>query len=75
MNIQEAVKIAIKTDSVMYRDTSRRDYADRYATIKPTNSYDACILIANQGQKRKSCRHWNPTADDLMANDWKVAKE
>lgn len=75
MLIHEAVRKAMKQDKEIYRQSAKRDYPDRYATIKPTNSYEACLLIINTENKKKSCRNWNPTADDLMANDWEVAME
>lgn len=75
MKIHEAVKKAIKQNGEIYRSSTRDKHADVYTTIKPTNTYDACLLIVNKGKEKKSCRHWNPTADDLMANDWEVTTE
>lgn len=75
MNIQEATKRALENDAEIYRESAKKQYSDVYATIKPTNSYDTCILIVNKDEKKKCCRNWNPTADDLMADDWSVIKE
>lgn len=73
MHINEAVKQALEVGGEIYRESAKLDYSDIYATIKPTNSYDTCILIimGAKGNKR-SCRNWNPTAEDLIADDWKV---
>ena len=39
--------------------------------IKPTNGYDACrILVFVCGELDSAIRRWNPSADDLMADDW-----
>lgn len=75
MKIHEAVRKAIKQNGVIYRSSAKAECAEVYATIKPTNTYDACVLIVNKGNKKKSCRNWNPTADDLIADDWEVTME
>lgn len=76
MNIQEAVKQALEDNKVIYRESAKGECADIYAVIKPTNSYDTCLLIVKSGKgDKKSCRHWNPTADDLIADDWKVLRD
>ena len=74
MNIQEATKKALKNNTEMYRKTVKNTDCGVYALVKPTNSYDACLLIVNTNGEKKSCRNWNPTADDLMADDWEVFK-
>ncbi len=61
---------------LMYRMSTRQANETRYGAIKPTNTYDACILVVmDKGIQTKSCRAWNPTADDLLADDWEVVKE
>lgn len=38
--------------------------------LQPTNSPDGCIVISGT---EKTLRHgWQPTAQDLMAEDWEV---
>lgn len=38
--------------------------------IQPTNSPDGCIIISDVAHSR---RHgWQPTAEDLAADDWEV---
>lgn len=76
MHIDEAVKQALEVGGEIYRESAKRDCADVYATIKPTNSYDTCILIVKTKKRdKRSSRNWNPTADDLIADDWQVIKE
>ncbi len=73
MNIQEAVKKALKTDGVIYRKSVRPEGEATYGAIKPTNSYDSCrLLVFRRGVPQRSCRAWNPTADDLIADDWEI---
>ena len=75
VRIHEAVERAMKENKEIFRKSAKYNCSDLYATIKPTNSYDACLIIVNKGNRRKSGRNWNPTADDLMANDWEVTTE
>lgn len=75
MFIQEAVKEAIKKGREIYRKSARNETLNVYATIKPTNTYETCLLTVHSESNEKSCRSWNPTADDLMADDWKVTTE
>lgn len=75
MNIQEAVKNALEGNMTIYRESAKGECEDIYAVIKPTNTYDTCLLVVKtiEGDK-KSCRSWNPTADDLIADDWEVLR-
>lgn len=76
MRIHEAVKQAIETSGRIRRTSAVAINASRHAEIIPTNSYDACLLIIVSDEKpEKSCRCWNPTADDLMADDWEIITE
>lgn len=77
MNIKEATNKAIKINGVMRRETVTRTYGDIFTVVKPTNSHDLCILIVVQegGKKIRSASCWNPTADDLTANDWTVLRD
>lgn len=76
MNIQEAVKKAMEENRLIARSSVKINESDVYAAIKPSNSYDACLLVVIIGGKReKACRCWNPTADDLTADDWTILKE
>lgn len=76
MHIDKAVKQALEVGGEIYRESAKLDCSDIYATIKPTNSYDTCILIVKAKKRdKRSSRNWNPTADDLIADDWQVIKE
>ncbi|HCY7597825.1 TPA: DUF2829 domain-containing protein [Staphylococcus aureus] len=68
MNIQEATKIAIKNLVSM----TRKDWKESHRTkILPTNdSFLQCIISNSDGTNL--IRYWQPSADDLMANDWEV---
>ena len=68
--------MAIKNDGMIYRASTMMGDGGIYGAVKPTNTYDACLLVVLSGGKaKKSCRNWNPTADDLIANDWEIVKE
>lgn len=43
-------------------------YCHQVAKIMPTNSVDCCIITAFSA--RTPCRGWQPTAGDLVAEDW-----
>lgn len=76
MNIQEATRMAIEKDSAICRKSIRASCDTRFAVIRPTNSYETCKIITYQdGEEISSCRCWNPTADDLTADDWEMFKE
>lgn len=76
MRIYEAVNQAIEASGRIRRKSAVAANISRHAEIIPTNSYDTCILvIVSDKGTEKSCRCWNPTADDLMADDWEVITE
>lgn len=76
MNIQEAVKEALEENGKIFRSSARKQESDIYAAITPTNSYETCLLtLMRDGKAERTSRCWNPTADDLMADDWTVIKE
>ena len=41
-----------------------------YLRVEPTDSSQGCILHDNKNPSSSSCLHWQPTADDLLADDW-----
>lgn len=43
-------------------------WSDNVAKIMPTNSVDCCIITSFSA--RNPCRGWQPTAGDLVAEDW-----
>lgn len=66
MNIIQATSIALATDGYI---TKREENGCYYSVIKPTNTSECCIvsLIADP---KKECPRWNPTADDLLSDNW-----
>lgn len=73
MYLREAAIKSLETGQAIYRESALHGKEDTKAYIKPTNSYDCCQLIVMDGSKtRKGTRYWNPTADDLIADDWKL---
>ena len=75
MNILTAIKKAIDEDSFIARTSL--DFGEGRTLIKPTNSSDCCIVVfrRNGAKKRQQIKCWNPTADDLLAEDWETLKE
>ena len=75
MRIDEAVKKAMNNNACIYRKGTMLSCKEIYACIKPTNSYETCMIIVyDKGKPQRSSRSWNPTADDLMADDWDIIK-
>lgn len=70
MNIQNAIKKALEINGCI----KRRNLHHSRTLIKPTNSYDCCIIFIRNKENQQS-RYWNPTADDLIADDWEVITE
>lgn len=76
MYIHEAVKKAQREKGVIYRTSIKSKEQDRYAVIKPTNSYEYCIVIICKNREiERSSRAWNPTADDLVSDDWECLRD
>lgn len=76
MNIQTAARIAAEENKYMVRELAYEEGA-RVALIKPTNSYDGCLLCMSDGEPYKIgkiCRCWEPTLEDLTADDWKIVE-
>lgn len=86
MYIHEAVKRALEIDGVIYRKSEREPIGvykrSCFTMIKPSNGYECCRalvfrdgkLVFRDGKMDYTWRHWNPTADDLMAEDWYYMK-
>mgnify|MGYP005943250345 CR=1 FL=1 len=72
--ISEAVKKAVKKNRLIARKKFLNRNSVKITAIKPTNSYDTCILVSydKDTKKTRMCRAWNPTQDDLIASDWKL---
>lgn len=76
MHIHEAVKKAVEENRLIFRESAREPESDNFAVIRPTNTYDTCqLIVVRNGKVERACRCWNPTADDLTADDWTVIGE
>lgn len=64
MFIHEATAIAHKSNLAM----RRKKYPEELQII-PTNDCNCCIMLIEGGPIRP---RWNPTAEDLTADDWIV---
>lgn len=74
MYIHEAVKQAIEKEKFIEREAFENSTAYRKIKIKPTNSSATCMIYAfeKNGEEIHHCKDWNPTAEDLAADDWKL---
>lgn len=76
MFIHEAVRKALEEKRAIKRklwDVFEDDSTDNATVILPTNSYACCIIKRFFVRSwRKPGELWNPTADDLIADDWEV---
>lgn len=74
MVISEAVKQAMENGKYIQRETVEGiyDLSFHQTKIKPTNSYGFCIVYTfdQKGNEIRHCKNWNPSAEDLMADDW-----
>lgn len=72
MFINEAVEQSMKNGTLIYRK-KYNDAINTKAYILPSNSYETCmVLVFREGKYERGSRCWNPTADDLMADDWEI---
>lgn len=62
--IHEAVKKALEND----RCITAPEFA-HFAKIRPTNTRENCIVMFDDGS-HPSKYGWQPTAKDLIRNDW-----
>lgn len=68
MNIQDATRLAISRGGYIAR-------AKFPVAIKPTDTPDCCIGYCrgmSPADKLSKGRRWQPQADDLLADDWRV---
>lgn len=75
MYIQEAVKQAIEKRKYIERIKFGNQTASHVLKINPTNSSCACMVYTfdRKGKEVHHCKNWNPTAEDLMADDWELS--
>ena len=71
LKISEAVERALEEKKSITRDSYLEELGFK---IFPTNSSDCCYIASGNGERHPT-RCWNPTADDLMADDWKLVNE
>jgi hypothetical protein len=66
MNIQRAAMLAKEIGEGMYRH-------DRfpYVIIIPTNTAELC-MVSSGNKDSGICPRWQPSLEDLIADDWKV---
>lgn len=66
MNIQQAATLAFAKGTTMYRENNPPGWE-----IKPTHARDTltCSIHA-----REEAPRWQPTLDDLLADDWRVTE-
>ncbi len=68
MNIIEATRKAIAENKYICRESAMFSYR-----LKPTNDCCGAFTIISIGTTHmKIAPHWNPTADDILADDWAV---
>lgn len=66
MNIQEAIKESMRTQKLIKRKSGVTS-----TMIMPTNTYELMVIWSGN-KNRLPARCWQPSADDLIANDWYV---
>lgn len=74
MFIHEAVKKALKEKGGIYRKKYIEVFGKKLY-VMPTNGYATCYLRIEGEKPNPRGRNWNPTAEDLAADDWEVFKE
>lgn len=74
MNIIEAIKSTNKNVPFITRQEWQHVYGDPRNAPKllPTTSPDGMILFSGANGKQNPRRGWQPTAEDLTAEDWKT---
>lgn len=72
MYISEAAKLAAEKGRLIVRKSIVSKSDTVYGAIQPTDSYEMCKLVVFRGNEIRSCRCWNPTQADLIADDWEV---
>lgn len=75
MDIKEAVKEAVEIGGFIERKAFGNENAFRKYKIKPTNTRATCIVyVLDKNDQIVDCyKDWNPTEDDLTAEDWEVS--
>ncbi len=74
MHLHEAVQSRTVEKPFIARRSWRDELAPCFFTdvkLLPTDSPDCCILQSRISRKGP-CRGWQPTAEDLTADDWEA---
>ncbi|PMD71464.1 Thoeris anti-defense Tad2 family protein [Companilactobacillus nuruki] len=67
MNIRKAIiKARAKQKGI-----TRQKWMPYAATIIPTNT-SSCFILVPFDEDDRIGRRWNPTAEDILANDWQI---
>ena len=69
MNIQDAVKESLNTKKMI----ARKYYGEDVKFIPTNDCYNLVALFSNK-KGRLPGRGWQPSADDLIADDWYITK-
>lgn len=73
MHIHEAAEMAASKGKCMTRKSVMEETNGKLLNVKPTNTSECCILIDRTKRRPGgSARWWNPTLEDLTADDWIV---
>lgn len=73
MNISEAIQARTEQKPFITRKKWRSEFSTWQAAdikIQPTDSPDCCIVMSRVN--KSPSRGWQPTAEDLLADDWYV---
>lgn len=73
MNIRDAILARTEDKPFITREKWKGQMAGAIAEHKmpkilPTDSVDCCVITSFSS--REPCRGWQPTQDDLLAEDW-----
>ena len=70
MIISDAIKARHADKQYITREAWRNTYREADIKVFPTDTPDCCVLISLAA--RGPCRGWQPTEEDLIAEDWFV---
>ncbi|HDP1995946.1 TPA: MW1434 family type I TA system toxin [Staphylococcus aureus] len=68
MNIREATKMSMR----LGRDIYRKSQYELRVTLIPSNVHGYIAVVREGSNKRSLTPWWQPTAEDLLAEDWVV---
>ena len=75
MRIHEAALTAEKENKMMFRKSAMQINGAIRIGILPTDSYATCLIAKiRDGKAIDIMNHWNPTLNDLVADDWELAE-